>query len=58
LACGEGKWKELSFTEEARDTGMQPMGMLRYIVTERVGFALCANATTTEEDAKAFLKTN
>jgi len=57
-ACGEGKWKEISFTEEARDAGIQQMGVLSYIVTERVGYALCQNAATTEAEAKALASAN
>ncbi len=53
--CGSNNYKELGISEAARDTGMQPMGVLRYIVTERTGYALCNNAATNIEEAVSFL---
>jgi hypothetical protein len=56
-ACGIGSYKELGTTEAARDTGIQPMGALAYIVTEKTGYALCNGTGTTEAQALALIET-
>lgn len=53
--CDEGKYREFGIQESARDTGLPSMGILKYITTTRSGYALCADASTSEEEANSFL---
>ncbi|MCJ0763333.1 hypothetical protein [Variovorax terrae] len=52
-ACQQKPWKELNVREETRDTGLPNMGVLRYLVSEKQGYALCEGAETSEEALKA-----
>ena len=52
-ACGEGKWKEIAVKEQAHDTGMNPLGFVPYIVTERIGYVLCRHSPITIQEAKS-----
>jgi hypothetical protein len=53
--CGKDKFRELAVTEKAGDTGTPYEAgsnlSLHYIITERHGYALCANAAMTFDEA-------
>lgn len=52
-ACRGKAWKEFNTTVATRDTGMPSMGVLRYLVSEKVGHALCEGSEVSEEEARA-----
>lgn len=53
--CGATKYQEFGSWEAARDTGMQPMGVLRYIVTERFAYALCNDSQISLAEAMSLV---
>jgi hypothetical protein len=53
--CGATKYRELGIRESVNEIG-QPMGIFKYLVTERSGYALCNDATTSFEEATALSK--
>lgn len=55
-ACKGAQFKEINTKVSTRDTGMASMGpLLRYLVSEKYGYALCQGAETTEEEAAKLL---
>lgn len=54
-ACGSADYDELSIKESERDTGLQNSAGLRYLVTERTGFAKCDSSTLTEAQIKQLI---
>lgn len=48
--CGTAKYRELGIRESVNETGA-PIGILKYLVTERFGYALCNDASTSFEEA-------
>ncbi|MCZ8015851.1 MAG: hypothetical protein O9274_09155 [Limnobacter sp.] len=48
-ACGSAEYDELSVRESERDTGLQNSGGVRYLVTERTGYAKCDSTTLSNE---------
>lgn len=49
-ACGSAEYDELSVRESERDTGLQNSSGVRYLVTERTGFAKCDSTTLSNEE--------
>lgn len=49
-ACGSADYDELSIRESERDTGLQNSGGVRYLVTERTGFAKCDSTTLSSQE--------
>jgi len=49
-ACGSADYDELSVRETERDTGLQNSSGVRYLVTERTGYAKCDSTTLSVEE--------
>lgn len=49
-ACGSSEYDELSIRESERDTGLQNSSGVRYLVTERTGFAKCDSTSMSNEE--------
>ena len=44
-ACASADYDELAIQENEKDTGLQNSGGVRYLVTERTGYAKCDSST-------------
>ena len=53
-ACKGQSYKELNAKLWTRDTGKPSMGVLKYLVSEKYGYALCQDAETSEDEAIKF----
>ena len=53
--CGSEKFRELEIREANYDQ-LPPLGVLRYIVTTRDGFAVCESANLSDEAALALIR--
>ncbi|MCR2746502.1 hypothetical protein [Limnobacter parvus] len=51
-ACGSGAYDELAINESERDTGLQTSTGVRYMVTERTGYAQCDSSTLSESEVQ------
>ena len=54
-ACNSGKYKELESSESNHDH-LPPIGIVRYIVTTRTGYAVCDSSNLSEEAALAIIR--
>lgn len=52
-ACAGKAWKEIGTRVLTRDTGLPSMGVLKYLVSEKAGYALCEGSEISEEDASS-----
>jgi len=55
VLCGSDKFRELEISEGSYDQ-MQPLGVLRYIVTTRDGYAVCERAKLSDDAALALIR--
>lgn len=53
-ACTGKAWKEINTTVSTRDTGM--VGILPYLISEKVGYALCDGSNLSEEEVSKLAK--
>jgi hypothetical protein len=53
--CGSGKFREVEVRESSYDR-IQPMGVLRYIVTTRDGYAVCETVTLSDDQVMALIR--
>jgi hypothetical protein len=53
--CGSDKYAELEISESSHDH-LPPIGMVRYIVTTRTGYAVCESANLSNEAATAAIR--
>ena len=53
--CGSEKFRELEIREGDYDQ-LPPLGVLRYIVTTREGFAVCESANLSDDAALALIR--
>lgn len=51
-ACGSGEYDELAIKESERDTGLQTSTGVRYLVTERTGYAKCDSSTLSDKEVQ------
>jgi hypothetical protein len=52
-ACAGRAWKEVGTRVSTRDTGLPSMSVLKYLVSEKTGYALCDGSVVSEEEANA-----
>jgi hypothetical protein len=57
-ACASAEYDELKIQENEKDTGLQNSGGLRYLVTERTGYAKCDSSTLSKEETDKLIARN
>ena len=57
-ACGSDRYQELGIRQAVVETARPALGILRYVVTSRKGYALCATSTLTRAEAAKIAEKN
>lgn len=54
-ACLSAEYDELNIRENEKDTGLQNSAGVRYLVTERTGYAKCDTSTLSSKETNAII---
>lgn len=54
-ACGSAEYDELAIEEREKDTGLQNSSGVRYLVTERTGYAKCDSSTLSSSEVEKII---
>lgn len=57
-ACASADYDELKIEESEKDTGLQNSSGVRYLVTERTGYAKCDSSTLSKEEIEKLIARN